>query len=215
MFNQSESQQAATSNDLQHLSPDELLDVLTIAREHSIRDWCLILVGYTYGLRASEAVSIKLFDLDWQSEMLTVARKKGSLRTVQPIRRHRGRPLLSMFNAFKEVIKSRKADGSDYLFLSQKGGQLRPETACHLMVRYCELASAERIRRGQQPIAKSCHNFKVLKHTLGTCLAESRADAFEIKMRLGHRSFSSTQVYVHASQKQAGQATDRMMMELF
>jgi integrase len=220
MFNQTESTQANASNKLQHLAPDELLDILAVAKEHSVRDWCLILAGVTFGLRASEAVNIRLQDISWQAETLTVVRKKGSLTTTQAIRKHRGRPLMSMFHAFKECVKTRPVDGaSDFIFVGQKGatskGGLCPETATHLFYRYCKLASEKRAKAGKAPIARSCWNFKILKHTLGTCLANHGTNPYEIKMRLGHVSFSSTMVYLHGNQKLAAESTDKMMMELF
>jgi len=80
VFTKSESQRVSASNNLQHLSPDELVAVLTAAREFSIRDWAMFLVGYVHGLRASEAVNLRLGDIDWQAESLTVTRLKGSLK---------------------------------------------------------------------------------------------------------------------------------------
>ncbi len=220
MFNNTETAQAIAANNLQHLSPDELRDILAVAKEHSVRDWCLILAGVTFGLRASEAVNIRLQDINWQAQTLTVVRKKGSLTTTQAIRKHRGRPLMSMFHAFKECIKARPTDGtSDFLFVGQKGatkkGGMYPETATHLFYRYCEIASARRVAEGKAPISRSCWNYKILKHTLGTSLANYGTNPYEIKMRLGHVSFSSTMVYLHGSQKLAAESTDRMMMELF
>ena len=68
-------------------------------------------------------------------------------------------------DALKAWLKVRKADGSDFLFVSQKGGALRPETATHLFFKYCKMASEERVARGERPIARSCWNFKILKHS--------------------------------------------------
>jgi type 1 fimbriae regulatory protein FimB len=215
MFNKNESQQVSASNNLQHLAPDELVDVLTAARQCSIRDWALFLVGYVHGLRASEAVNLRLGDIDWQAETLTVTRLKGSLKTTQAVERHRGRPLLSEYRALKEWLKVRKADGSDFLFVSQKGGALRPETATHLFFKYCKMASEGRIARGERPIARSCWNFKILKHSCGTHMADGNANPYRIKMQLGHRSFNSTMVYLHGDQKLASEEAQRIRMQIF
>jgi hypothetical protein len=37
-----------------HLTADELLAVLKVARERSARDWSMILIAYRHGMRASE-----------------------------------------------------------------------------------------------------------------------------------------------------------------
>jgi integrase/recombinase XerC len=215
MFNQTESQQAQAANQMQFMQPDELEDVLIAARKHSLRDAALILCGYVHGLRASEAVAIKLTDINWQSETLTVARKKGSMLTTQALESHRGKPHLDQKRAIREYIKSRINDGSSFLFVSQKGSSLLPTTATALFYKYCELASEERIRNGKTPIARSCWNFKILKHSRGTHMVTGNANPYLIKQQLGHTHFSSTQVYLHGSQKQANAAAAQVSMEVF
>lgn len=79
--------QIARSN-RQSLTTDELLRVLKAAREHSTRDWALLLTVYRHGLRASEAAALRLDDIT--DGQLRIARVKGSLRTVQAIVRHPG-----------------------------------------------------------------------------------------------------------------------------
>src|SRR5207249_7289239 len=118
---------------------------------------------YVHGLRASEAVSIRLSDINWQSETLTVSRKKGSMLTTQALESHRGKPHLDQKRAIRDYLKSRINDGSQFLFVSQKGSCMLPTTATALFYKYCELASAERVRNGKAPIARSCWNFKILK----------------------------------------------------
>jgi type 1 fimbriae regulatory protein FimB len=215
MFDNNGSRQGSLANHRQHLAPDELLAVLTAARERSIRDWAMFLVGYIHGLRASEAANIRLGDIDWQAETLTVTRLKGSLKTTQAIERHRGRPVLSEYKALREWLKIRNADGSDFLFVSQKGGALRPETATHLFFKYCKIASEGRVARGERPIARSCWNFKILKHSCGTHMADGNANPYRIKMQLGHRSFNSTMVYLHGDQKLASEEAQRIRMQMF
>src|ERR1700726_3594532 len=99
MFDNNGSRQGSRANNRHHLAPDELLAVLTAAKERSIRDWAMFLVGYIHGLRASEAVTLRLGDVDWQAETLTISRRKGTLQTIQAIERHRGKPILSEYNA--------------------------------------------------------------------------------------------------------------------
>ena len=72
MFDNNESLQGSLANNRHHLAPDELLAVLTAAKGRSIRDWAMFLVGYIHGLQASEAVNLRLGDIDWQAETLTI-----------------------------------------------------------------------------------------------------------------------------------------------
>jgi integrase len=76
------------------LTPAETLAVLKTAREHSTRDWAMILAAYRHGLKASEVCGLKLADVDLKADSISVRRLKGSLQTTQPLYQHRGQPLL-------------------------------------------------------------------------------------------------------------------------
>ena len=68
---------------MEALSKPELLALLSAARAHRERDWLMILLAYRHGLRASEITQIQRDAI--ADGVLTVARLKGSLRTVQPL----------------------------------------------------------------------------------------------------------------------------------
>src|ERR1700676_3076938 len=107
-----------------YLSPEEVLAVLKAARARSIRDWAMVLVAYRHGLRASEVCGLKLSDVNLKDQTIRVARLKGSMLTTQPLVPPRGQPLLDELAAVRAWLKTRPADGSDFLFTSQKGGRL-------------------------------------------------------------------------------------------
>ena len=88
----------------------------------------MILIAYRHGLRASELCGLRTPNVDLESGSLDIRRLKGSLHTIQPLCRHKGQPLLDEVRALRTWLEERKqmakSDGSDYLFLSQKGGRL-------------------------------------------------------------------------------------------
>src|ERR1700693_5574886 len=106
------------------LTPQEMLDLLKAARRHSTREWAMILLAYRHGLRASEVCGIKMADLDLKAGSISIRRLKGSLHTIQPLYQHRGQPLLDETASVRAWLRKRSADGSEYLFASQKGGKL-------------------------------------------------------------------------------------------
>src|SRR5258708_4597596 len=106
------------------LTPQETLELLKAARKRSTRHWAMILLAYRHGLRASEVCGIKLADVDLKTGSISIRRLKGSLHTIQPLYQHRGQPLLDETAAIRAWLRKRPADGSDYLFSSQKGGRL-------------------------------------------------------------------------------------------
>jgi integrase len=113
-----------TRSEMVHLAPEELLAILKTARVRSTRDWTMMLLAYRHGLRASEVCDLKMADVDLKAGPLSIRWLKGSLHTVQPLYRHKGQPLLDEVSALRAWLRERQPDGSDYVFVSQKGGRL-------------------------------------------------------------------------------------------
>ncbi len=187
------------------LTPQEMLDLLKAARRHSTRDWAMILLAYRHGLRASEVCGIKLADLDLKAGSISIRRLKGSLHTVQPIYQHRGQPLLDEAAAIRAWLRKRLADGSDYLFTSQKGGKLSRVQFFRNFQKVGEEA-------GLSPEKRHPH---VLKHSLASHLVMGNANLALIRQALGHRSINSTLAYIGTSDAQAAEALQKALMGLF
>ena len=187
------------------LTPDELLAVLKAARSRSARDWAMILFGYRHGLRASEVCSLKLADVDPKADSISIRRLKGSLHTVQPLYRHKGQPLLDEVTALRAWQRERKADGSDFLFTSQKGGRLHRSQFFRVFQSCAEAADIPAQKR--HPHA--------LKHSLATHLIAGNVNLALVKQCLGHKAIGSTMKYVAVSDTQATQAAQAALMGLY
>jgi site-specific recombinase XerD len=187
------------------LSPREMLDLLKAARKRSPRDWAMILLAYRHGLRASEVCAIKLADVDLKAGSISIRRLKGSLHTIQPIYQHRGQPLLDETAALRAWLRKRQTDGSDYLFVSQKGGKLSRIQFFRVFQTVAEIAGL--------PVEK--RHPHVLKHSLASHLVAGNANLALIRQALGHRSIGSTMAYIGTSDGQAAEALQRALMGLF
>ncbi|MFZ0737562.1 MAG: tyrosine-type recombinase/integrase [Candidatus Acidiferrales bacterium] len=187
------------------LTPQETLDLLKAARKRSTRDWAMILLAYRHGLRASEVCGIKLTDIDLKSGSISIRRLKGSLHTIQPLYQHRGQPLLDETAALRTWLRKRPADGSDYLFTSQKGGRLGRTQFFRNFQTVAETAGL--------PVEK--RHPHVLKHSLASHLIAGNANLALVRQALGHRSISSTMQYIGTSDSQAAEALQRALMGLF
>lgn len=188
-----------------HLTPDELLAVLKAARARSARDWAMILLAYRHGLRASEVCDLKLADVDLKAGSVSIRRLKGSLHTVQPLYRHKGQPLLDEVAALRAWLRERHPDGSDYLFLSQKGGRLHRSQFFRIFQGCAEAA-------GLPPQKRHPH---VLKHSLASHLVAGNLNLALIRQCLGHKAIGSTMKYVVVSDTQAGEAAQAALMRLY
>ena len=118
--------------------------------------------------------------------------------------------------ALKAWLRERRNNGADFVFTSQKTDKpLSQRQVNRIFIRYCEMASEERTKRGEKPVSRSVHHIHCLKHTRGTLLAESNVNPYRIRLILGHKSLSSTERYLHGSQKTAWAEFQRVSMEMF
>jgi integrase len=69
----------------QRLSIEQLLAVLAEAKEDSERDYLMILIAVSHGLRATERCFLTTANFDLTVGEITVKRGKGSSKTCQPL----------------------------------------------------------------------------------------------------------------------------------
>jgi integrase len=99
---------ATMQNVPQALSAEQVKAILKKARQHSTRDWCLLLLTFRHALRSQEARTLKLADIDLENSTIAIARVKGSRSGVQSLDRHRGEPILD------EVLALRRGCGNGW-----------------------------------------------------------------------------------------------------
>jgi site-specific recombinase XerD len=182
-----------------------MLRVLKVARQRSSRDWAMIVLAYRHGMRASEVCGLEMRDLDLRNGSITIRRLKGSLTTVQPLYQHRGMPLLDEMVALRAWLKDRHQDGSLFVFTSQKGGRLHRAQFFRVFQTIAEAAGLPAEKRHPH----------CLKHALGSHLVAGNVNLALVKQALGHRSISSTMVYVGTTDRQAAEAVQSAMMAIF
>ncbi len=188
-----------------HLEPNEVLAILKAAKQHGSREWCMILLAYRHGLRASEVCSLRLDDIDLKGGSIKIARLKGSLQTVQALSDHTGQPLLSELKALRQWFANRKADGSDYLFTSAKGGKLS-------RIQFFRLFQAIAADAGLPAEKQHPH---CLKHSIASHLVTGNVNLATVRQALGHKSIGSTMRYVSVSDQDASTATKQALMKIF
>lgn len=188
-----------------YLSPSDVLSILKAARESSTRDWCMFVFTFRHALRSQEARQLKLANVDLEAVSITIARVKGSRSGVQSLDRHRGEPVLDEVLALRAWLKEREEDGSQVLFLSQKGGMLTRMQFLRLFRKYARIA-------GVAPHLSHPH---ALRHALCSTMAAQHADVYAIQQRAGHKNISNTMVYTHVSDGQASESCREALMGAF
>jgi integrase/recombinase XerD len=160
------------------LSREEVGRLLRAVRHPKHR--AVVATLYATGLRLSEALSLKLCDVDAERMVITVRQGKGRKdRTVM------------LSPRLLEVIRryTRQEQPEEWLFPGRRRDQRLHETAIQRA-----LAAA----RGAAGITKHA-TAHTLRHSFATHLLESGTDPRLIQTLLGHRSVKTTSIYTHVS----------------
>lgn len=172
---------------LDSLSNSELAALLRAARDrrpNDRRDWLMLLVAFTHGLRASEVVAIERDDV--RDGFLSVRRRKGSIATVQPLLEHPD-PLFSERAALIELAGQARTN--------QK---LFPITRQH----FWAIMQRAAVAAG---VPKHKAHPHALKHSCARQLIDS-AGIHRTQAWLGHKSMASTGKYLNPTNEEVAAA---------
>jgi len=151
----------------------------------ALRDRALLELMYASGLRASEAITLELGDVDFEERVLRT-RGKGSKERIVPI----GQAALRALEIYLERGRPDlvKTNAEAHLFVNFRGGQLTRQGLYKIVRRHAETAGlADRM---------SPHT---LRHTFATHLLSGGCDLRSVQEMLGHADVSTTQLYTHLS----------------
>ncbi len=165
---------------------ERVLEVPDLSTPVGLRDRGILEVLYSTGIRRSELVSLKLWDLDAERGTLMVREGKGKKDRMVPI----GERALSWVRRYIDRVRPSfvMPDDEGFIFLTILGEPLRPDWLSQKVRGY--IKDAELGKSG------SCHLFR---HTMATLMLEGGADVRHIQEMLGHANLDSTQVYTRVS----------------
>ena len=170
------------------LRPEDIQAVVEKTRQdHSkrgLRDLAILLLLSSYGLRAGEITSLRLEDVDWRGEVLRIRHSKTGAHSELPLLPTVGNAILKYLQKGRPKTETRAifiVDHAPYRPF-QSGSSL------YWLVRN-RLISAGVFRQGKQ----GPHAFR---HARAVSLLRAAVPAKEIGDILGHRSASSTAVYL-------------------
>ncbi len=173
----------------QVLTPEQmsvLLDAIGGSKPLELRDRALFELIYASGLRCSEALDLRLRDVNFDAGQLRAKGKGRKVRLV-PI----GKPALEALERYVNQGRVRLVSGDTdegHVFVSRNGRPLSSSDVQRRLARYLAAAGA--------PVGTSPHT---LRHSFATHLLEGGADLRVIQELLGHSSLRTTQVYAHVS----------------
>ena len=152
------------------------------------RDFAIVLLLATYGLGAAEVLGIRLEDLDWQAGVLRVRRPKTNVSIELPL-------LPAVAKALTAYLRWERppARSVQHIFLRKNMPMSRITSGAirHRIRHYARLA-------GISTKVIGAHAFR---HSHASRQIDSGANVKVVSDILGHRSSSSTSVYVRVALK--------------
>ena len=171
------------------LSEEEVIELLKTPDKHTDlgkRDYALLEVLYSCGLRVSEAEKLQLNQINTQEKIIKVV-GKGKKERIIPIRDE-------ALNAIKDYIYNVRSEkrivDKNYVFLNRSGKKLTRQVIYSLVVKYAKYAGIE----------KRIHPH-TLRHSFATHLLDNGADLRVVQELLGHTNIGTTQLYTHVTTK--------------
>jgi len=170
------------------LTRDEVADLLGRPSGNepaALRDRALLETMYACGLRASEAVSLELGELDLEAGMLRT-RGKGSKERLVPV----GSRALEALEAWLRAGRPKLVGDRDErrVFVNMRGGGLTRQGLYKIVRRHARSAGlTDRM---------SPHT---LRHTFATHMLAGGCDLRSLQEMLGHADIATTQIYTHLS----------------
>jgi integrase/recombinase XerD len=168
---------------------EALLAAPNVDTPRGLRDRTLLEVLYATGLRVSELIGLKMFELSLTDGLVRVF-GKGSKERLVPL----GEVALDWLGRWLRDGRPALLKGteSDYVFITaRKSAMMTRQMAWTLIKRHALTAGIPRERISPH----------VLRHAFATHLLNHGADLRVVQMLLGHADISTTQVYTHVARE--------------
>lgn len=147
----------------------------------AFRDYAIMMLLYSSGLRRSELVALNVGDVDIVSGYVRVY-GKGRKERIVPA----GDNAIKAVRDYLDTLPSDKKSSTSPLFTNKDGRRLS-DTAVFLIIK--KMAARARFTRPLKP--------HMLRHTFATHLLNNGCDIRAVSEMLGHSSLSTTQLYTH------------------
>lgn len=147
-----------------------------------VRDWAMMELMYSSGLRLAELVGLNIADLNIADRMVNVIGKGNKARRI-PVGSKAICAVKTWLNQRPTLVKN---DQQQALFVSRRGKRISPRTV-QQRLKQCAI---------RQGIDTALHPH-MLRHSFASHLLESSSDLRAVQELLGHADISTTQVYTH------------------
>lgn len=159
---------------------ENLLAAPDVSQETGLRDRAILELMYACGLRVSEAVDLRVSDVELDAGILTCKGKGAKTRKV-PV----GKSAVEWLKSYLALRRKKENAEIQNLFVSSSGKPLTRQIIFLFVKEYAAKIGLEDV---------SPHT---LRHSFATHLIQNSADVRSVQQMLGHADISTTQIYTH------------------
>lgn len=165
---------------------NQLLNTPDLTSEKGIRDYAVLEILYSCGLRVSEAANLQINQINEQEEIINIL-GKGKKERIVPIRKSALKAVKTYINEVrnKHLVIDNKA-----VFIGKNGKRMSRQALYNIVINNAKLAG----------IQKEIHPH-TLRHSFATHLLDNGADLRVVQELLGHTNIGTTQIYTHVTTK--------------
>jgi site-specific recombinase XerD len=145
------------------------------------RDQAVLGSLYHLALRASEAVNLKIKDIDFENKLVFIEKSKTGHQRQVPM----NESVTAIFKSYLSQRKDSKAI-SDFLLIGQRGK----------LKSVCSVESILKVITQQSGLQKRVYPH-LLRHSIATHLLQNGMPLEKVSQFLGHKNIGSTQRYTH------------------
>lgn len=183
-----------------------LISKVDINKANGLRDYIMLSLMYTTGIRVSELICIKVRDLSLHEPFTLLVHGKGQKSRYVPLMKS-VIPHLNNYLTQKGYDRHEKLN--DWLFKNHMNVQFTRQGVNYLVGKYVKLAWQD----NPAIIPKDFSPHK-MRHTTAMELVDSGVDLIYIRDLLGHVSVNTTEVYAKADSLKKRQAIEATSKEL-
>jgi len=170
---------------LSEMQVEALLAAPDINTPQGLRDRAMFETIYATGLRVSELVQLKIFEMDLQSGLVRVI-GKGSKERLVPLGEWAIEWINRYLSSARTILSNKPCEA---VFLNRFGGPMTRQMFWQIVKRHAIQAN----------IAASSISPHTLRHAFATHLLNHGADLRVVQLLLGHSDISTTQIYTHVA----------------
>jgi integrase/recombinase XerD len=170
---------------------EQLLAAPDVSTALGLRDRAMLELMYASGLRVSECVSLKVFNVSLSEHVLRTF-GKGSKERIVPFGEHAADWITRYLNqARPEILKHQQSDDLFITARGSKAGEAMTRVAFWQTIK--KHAYTAGITKPLSP--------HTLRHAFATHLLNHGADLRAVQMLLGHADISTTTIYTHVARE--------------